>query len=76
MLEFLNVKTEPLQHKNQKSEQGLQVKSLGTSEMVVILNQKGNQTLHKNQIKTEPAAKRAERRPKAVSAVTVVALKS
>jgi hypothetical protein len=47
MLEFLNVKTEPLQQQNKKSEQGLKVKHLGTSEMVVILNQKGNQTLHR-----------------------------
>jgi hypothetical protein len=38
MLEFLNVKSEPFQQQDKKSEQGLQVKQLGTSEMVVILN--------------------------------------
>jgi hypothetical protein len=38
MLEFLNVKSEPFQQQDKKSEQGLQVKHLGTSEMVVILN--------------------------------------
>jgi len=38
VLEFLNVKLEPFQQQDTKSEQGLQVKNLGTSEMVVILN--------------------------------------
>jgi len=38
VLEFLNVKAEPLQQPSQKPERGLQVKHLGTSEMVVIMN--------------------------------------